>query len=104
MATLNKEKLTILKDSIKADNKGRIALGNSYAGKQYRIHVTQEGDLLLETVAIIPEKELWLYQNSEALTSFRQGLEEATAGKVSEPEDWTKYTTPKRLKNVIGVQ
>ena len=48
--------------------------------KKYRIHVTREGDLLLENVAIIPEKELWLYQNSNALKSFRQGLEEATAG------------------------
>jgi ABC-type nitrate/sulfonate/bicarbonate transport system substrate-binding protein len=32
---------------------------------------------------IIPDSELWLYQNPEAFASFEKGLKEATEGKFS---------------------
>jgi hypothetical protein len=32
---------------------------------------------------IIPDSELWLYQNVEALASFNQGLKEAAEGKLT---------------------
>ncbi|MFZ7133793.1 MAG: hypothetical protein ACOWWR_15715 [Eubacteriales bacterium] len=32
----------------------------------------------------IPDSELWLYENPEALASFEQGLKEAAEGKFSE--------------------
>jgi hypothetical protein len=32
---------------------------------------------------IIPDPELWLYENPEALASLEQGLKEATEGKFS---------------------
>ena len=32
---------------------------------------------------IIPDSELWLYENPEALASFEQGLKEAAEGKLS---------------------
>jgi ABC-type nitrate/sulfonate/bicarbonate transport system substrate-binding protein len=33
---------------------------------------------------IIPDSELWLYENPEALASFEKGLKEAAEGKFSE--------------------
>jgi hypothetical protein len=33
---------------------------------------------------IIPDSELWLYENPEALASFEQGLKEAAEGKFTE--------------------
>lgn len=56
MATLNKEKLTILKDSTKADNKGRIALGNSYAGKNTAYTSLERVISCWRTLRLFPKK------------------------------------------------
>jgi hypothetical protein len=34
----------------------------------------ENGDILLKPMASIPARELWLYQNQDALASVRRGL------------------------------
>jgi hypothetical protein len=39
----------------------------------------------------VPERDLWLYNNPEALAMFQQGLAEAAAGQVVGGVDFTQY-------------
>ncbi|MCC7264938.1 MAG: hypothetical protein IT369_20660, partial [Candidatus Latescibacteria bacterium] len=41
------------------------------------------GELLLQPVMAVPAAEVWLFQNSEALTGVKKGLEDAAKGRVS---------------------
>ena len=50
-----------IKDSIKADEKGRVILGRDAAGKNYRVSKSANGEILLTPVVVIPERDMWLY-------------------------------------------
>ena len=39
----------------------------------------------------VPERELWLYANKEALALFREGLEQAKCGEVVRGLDFSEY-------------
>jgi hypothetical protein len=39
-----------------------------------------DGTIVLTPVAVIPKRELWLWQNPEALASVRRGLEQSARG------------------------
>ncbi len=80
-----------IKDSIKADEKGRVILGREFSGKHFRVSVSPNGQILLTPVVVIPERDLWLYKNPQALAMFHQGLAEAAAGKVTAGEDFSKF-------------
>ena len=80
-----------IKESIKADEKGRVMLGREFSGKHFRISVSANGEILLTPVVVIPERDLWLYKNPQALAMFHQGLAEAAAGKVTAGEDFSQY-------------
>ncbi len=61
------------------DSKGRITLGEAFANRT--MLVEQHADqIVLRLALVIPEREAWLYENKEALTSVRRGLEEARSG------------------------
>lgn len=62
-----------LKDSIRADTKGRVVLGRDYSGKNYRVSKSANGEILLTPVVSIPEQDMWLYKNPQALAAFQQG-------------------------------
>jgi len=59
--------------------------------KRYRILVNESGQILLDPVVSIPERELWLWQNQEASTAVQQGIEQAAAGQVEELGSFAKY-------------
>ena len=80
-----------IKESIKADEKGRVLLGRDFSGKHFRISVSANGEILLTPVVVIPERDIWLYKNPQALAKFHQGLAEAAAGKVTASEDFSEY-------------
>lgn len=79
------------RESIKADEKGRVMLGREFSGKRFRISRSPTGEPLLTALVVIPERDMWLYQNPEALAAFHQGLANAAAGRVTEATDFSRY-------------
>ena len=65
------------------DAKGRVSLGKPAEGVVgYRRIDLEDGKILLEPMAAIPAKELWLHQTPGALKSVERGLKQSAAGKV----------------------
>ena len=49
---------------------------------EFRILINGDGQILLDPVVVMSEREVWLYKNPHALASVMQGLREAAAGEV----------------------
>lgn len=66
------------------DDRHRITLGDLIKDtRRVRIYRNARGELLLQPVMEIPAAEVWLFQNQEALTVVKKGLEDAAKGRVS---------------------
>ncbi|WP_218082911.1 hypothetical protein [Anthocerotibacter panamensis] len=70
-----------VKEDTHADSRGRLTLGQIAKDKKYRVLVNDAGQVLLDPVVSIPERELWLWNNPEALASVQRGLQQAAEGK-----------------------
>lgn len=67
------------------DAKGRITLGSPFANITFTVKQGSDAtEIILTASSVIPMREIWLYQNPEALASVMRGLEQARAGQVSE--------------------
>lgn len=66
----------------KLDSKGRLVLGPAYANATVLVEEVREGEFRVQTAAVVPMREAWLYKNNEALELVQKGLEEAKAGKL----------------------
>jgi hypothetical protein len=80
-----------------ADSKGRINLGKEFANKTFFVTKSRENEIKLEVAAVIPERELWLYQNAEARKALSEAIERVKAGEfaesppdLDEEEPWEK--------------
>jgi hypothetical protein len=71
-----------VKGIVEPDSRGRLSIDAITKGKSYRVQINDAGQILLNPVVAIPERELWLYRNPEALASVQQGLQQAEAGEV----------------------
>ena len=59
------------------DSKNRISLSKLLRFKNVSsviASITEAGDILLKPMATIPARELWLFQNKDALASVKRGL------------------------------
>ncbi|MGE3953820.1 MAG: hypothetical protein AB7F31_01295 [Parachlamydiales bacterium] len=75
---------------VESDGKGRLTLGTKYAYLRFIVE-EKDGDLVLKKVVVVPEKELWLYQNPEAFRLVQEGLEQAKRGELHDyPLDFTE--------------
>ncbi len=66
------------------DSKNRVALTPflpSYKVDSFRVYV-EDDKIILEPLAEIPARELWLYQNPAALKSVLKGLDQSKKGEV----------------------
>jgi hypothetical protein len=59
-----------------------LILGSPQGGERVKIYKNSKGEILLIPLAEIPESELWLYYNKEALKSVKAGVEDAKAGRI----------------------
>lgn len=67
------------------DERNRISLGNVIdKNKRVKVYKNDRGEILLIPLAEIPESELWLYHNKEALRRVKKGLEDSKAGRIVE--------------------
>jgi hypothetical protein len=58
------------------DSKGRIALGNRFAGRTVIIDDSDSDRIVVTPAVVIPEREAWLYKNERAIGLVRRGLEQ----------------------------
>jgi hypothetical protein len=81
----------VLKEAARVDRKGRLSLGSDLEGKLFRVVLDDNGNIVLTPIATIPERELWLHRNPEALAAVQQGLREAAAGLVTDLGSFSRY-------------
>lgn len=67
-----------------ADSRGRINLGKEFANKTFVFEKIGDTEMRLEVARVIPERELWLYENPEARETLFGALERLKAGQFSE--------------------
>ncbi len=66
---------------VETDSKGRLTLGKAFANARFIVE-QEDGDVTLRRALVIPEREMWLYQNPVAWSAVEQGLSEAREGKL----------------------
>ena len=82
----------IIKDIVQPDSRGRVSLGMLAAGKNYRVMANDSGQILLDPVVPITERELWLWQNPEAIASVQRGIQQAQDHDVHDLGSFAQYT------------
>jgi hypothetical protein len=81
-----------VKEIVEPDSRGRFSIGAIAKSKAYRVQVNEAGQILLDPVVTVPERELWLWQNPEAIASVQRGIEQAATGKLQDRGDFAQYT------------
>lgn len=66
-----------------ADSKGRVALGPKFANKTVIIQEVDDTEVRVIAASVIPEREMWLQTNKQAMAAVRKGLAQAASGKFS---------------------
>ena len=78
--------------SSKIDSRNRVTLGQVLAMlkrvndrniDEFEILLGSEGDILLRPRTSIPTRELWIYQNPDAMKVLQQGLKDAAEGRMT---------------------
>lgn len=85
------QEFQMLKDIVQPDSRGRLSIGAAAKGKSYRVMVNEIGQILLDPVVTIPERELWLWQNPEAIASVQKGIQQAAEGELHDMGDFSQY-------------
>lgn len=77
---------------VKPDQYGRINLGADLTKDvaHYKVFPEEDGSIRLIPYAEVPQCELWLYKNKQALSSVKRGIIDADNGKTSEI-DWDEW-------------
>lgn len=82
----------VVKDGVRPDSRGRLTLGQVASSKSYRVLVNDAGQILLDPVVSIPQRELWLWQNPESKASVQRGIEQSAAREGRYLGDFAQYT------------
>ncbi len=65
------------------DSKGRVTLGRHFANRTVLVSHVSENEVVVKLARVIPEDEIWLHQNREAMDSVQRGLEQARRGQLA---------------------
>lgn len=65
------------------DSKGRVTLGGHFANRAVIVEHRSDDEVVVRLARVIPEREVWLYENPKALASVRRGLAQARKGNVT---------------------
>ncbi len=77
---------------LRPDSKGRVTLGTLAKGVSgYEVSEEPDGRILLTPYVEIPAKEKWLFENKEALTKVKRGIEQSKAGKLVDRGSFSKH-------------
>ena len=75
----------------KPDSAGRITIGKEYKDKLFAIQRQPNGDILLSPVVVRHEREVWLYDNKEAMESVLRGIEQSGRGETHDLGSFAQY-------------
>lgn len=56
--------------------------------------INNVGQILLDPVVPVPERELWLWQNPDAITSVRRGIQQAGEQDLHDLGSFAQYADP----------
>lgn len=70
-----------------ADSKGRVSLGNRFANQTVIIEEVDPTEVRVTLAQVVPQREVWLHDNSKAKASVFRGLSQAKAGKMAASPD-----------------
>jgi len=77
------------------DISGKLTLGfplkQEAVEQSYRVLVNDAGQILLDPFTNIPEQELWLWKNPEALASLERGLQQSASGDLHDLGSFAQY-------------
>ena len=75
------------------DSRGRVSLkGLIDKADSFRAEKLEDGCILLTPLVEIPQRELWIYKNPEALTKLEKGLSQIGKNNSKYLGDFTIYT------------
>ena len=81
----------VVKDAVRPDNQGRLTLGQVITAKSYRVMTNEAGQILLDPIVSIPELELWLWKNPDALASVQRGIEQVSTKETYDLGSFAQY-------------
>ena len=82
LAVIKDTDFQLVSEFAQPDAKKRLSLGAALRdATAYNIYRNPLGQLILDPVRTIPVSEMWLYENTPALASVKQGLRESAEGK-----------------------
>jgi len=68
------------------DEKGRLTLGQEFAGRTVQIEKDEYG-IVVKFYRVVPEREAWLWENETAKGMVDRGLHQAREGELSDGPD-----------------
>jgi hypothetical protein len=68
------------------DEKGRLTLGQEFAGRTVQIEKDEDG-IVVKFYRVVPEREAWLWENETAKGMVDRGLRQAREGELSDGPD-----------------
>ena len=71
------------------DSKGRLTLGPKFAGQVVQV-TEREGELVIVPCRVVHDREGWLWENEQAISSVRKGLKQAHRGELVDGPDLTE--------------
>ena len=80
-----------IKKIVRTDNQGRLMIGQEVKSKKYRVLINDVGQILLDPIKNIPERELWLWKNHGAFASLERGLKQAASREVQDLGSFAQY-------------
>lgn len=81
----------VVKHSATLDNRGRLTLGFQPEASAFQVSVNAQGQILLEPVVTLPQRELWLWRNPVAVASVKRGLEQAARWETVDLGSFSQY-------------
>jgi hypothetical protein len=66
------------------DGRGRLNLGARFAGRHVIVREDGPTRVLIELAVVLPQREEWLWKNTEALDSVTKGIEQAAKGQFTQ--------------------
>jgi hypothetical protein len=69
------------------DAKGRITLGKAFANQLVIVSEIADGIVRITRAKAVPEPEIWLHKNPDAIRAVMEGIDEARRGNLVDGPD-----------------